>query len=161
MNRDSSPLPKGKGVKQALAWNREQLLDLRQLWKLHRQHCVSTGLIPMTQPPPMISDSVLGVENKINTVTAIPPSSQIPLLTSPLKSQCGPPFQPTAWRDLTSVVCRPRHWQVASLTLLNKTVKIPLKFRLPMCHGSAGTPLRMHSDGEAQGLEEARQTLCT
>jgi hypothetical protein len=29
-----SPLPKGKGVKQALAWNREQLLDLRRLWEL-------------------------------------------------------------------------------------------------------------------------------
>jgi hypothetical protein len=29
-----SPLPKGEGVKQALAWNREQLLDLRRLWEL-------------------------------------------------------------------------------------------------------------------------------
>jgi hypothetical protein len=29
-----SPLPKGKGVKQALAWNQEQLLDLRRLWEL-------------------------------------------------------------------------------------------------------------------------------
>jgi hypothetical protein len=28
-----SPLPKGEGVKQALAWNQEQLLDLRQLWE--------------------------------------------------------------------------------------------------------------------------------
>jgi hypothetical protein len=32
-----SPLPKGKGIKQALAWNREQLLDLRRLWELRRQ----------------------------------------------------------------------------------------------------------------------------
>jgi hypothetical protein len=32
-----SPLPKGKGVKQVLAWNREQLLDLRRLWELRRQ----------------------------------------------------------------------------------------------------------------------------
>jgi hypothetical protein len=32
-----SPLPKGEGVKQALAWNREQLLDLRRLWELRRQ----------------------------------------------------------------------------------------------------------------------------
>jgi hypothetical protein len=29
-----SPLPKGEGIKQALAWNREQLLDLRRLWEL-------------------------------------------------------------------------------------------------------------------------------
>jgi hypothetical protein len=29
------------------------------------------------------------------------------------------------------------------------------------CHGSAGTPLRMHTNGEAQGLEEARSTLRT
>jgi hypothetical protein len=29
-----SPLPKGEGIKQALAWNREQLVDLRRLWEL-------------------------------------------------------------------------------------------------------------------------------
>jgi hypothetical protein len=28
-----SPLPKGEGIKQALAWNWEQLLDLRTLWE--------------------------------------------------------------------------------------------------------------------------------
>jgi hypothetical protein len=32
-----SPLPKGEGIKQALAWNREQLVDLRRLWELRRQ----------------------------------------------------------------------------------------------------------------------------
>jgi hypothetical protein len=29
------------------------------------------------------------------------------------------------------------------------------------CHGSAGTPLRMHANGEAQGLEEARTAIRT
>jgi hypothetical protein len=52
-----SPLPKGKGVRQALAWNREQLLDLRRLWELCQQRRLDAGLIPMAQPPPTISDS--------------------------------------------------------------------------------------------------------
>jgi hypothetical protein len=131
-----SPLPKGEGVKQALAWNQEQLLDLRRLWELRRQHRISNGLIPMSRPPHMISDSALGVENRISTAMAIPPLSQTPLLTSPLESQCRPPFQPTVWRDLTSVVRRPRRWQVASSMLSTKTVKIPLQFRRPMTTGS-------------------------
>jgi hypothetical protein len=49
-----SPLLKGEGVKQALAWNREQLVDLQRLWELRRQHRIDTGLIPMAQPPPMM-----------------------------------------------------------------------------------------------------------
>jgi hypothetical protein len=40
-----TPLPKGEGVKQALAWNREQLLDLRRLWELRRQRQMSAGLL--------------------------------------------------------------------------------------------------------------------
>jgi hypothetical protein len=125
-----SPLPKGKGVKQALAWNRERLLDLRRLWELCRQHRVSAGLIPMTQPPPTISDTALGVENRINTVTAIPLSSQTPHSTSLLESHCGPPFSPTVWRGLTSIVCKPQRWQVAS-SMPSKTTKILLQFCCP------------------------------
>jgi hypothetical protein len=95
-----SPLPKGKGVKQALAWNQEQLLDLRRLWELRWQRCVSAGLLPMTQPPTMISDAVLDVENSASTAMGIPPSSQTPHLTSRqpnLESQCQDPFRPTTW----------------------------------------------------------------
>jgi hypothetical protein len=95
-----SPLPKGEGVRQALAWNREQLLDLRALWEKRRQSRLDRGLIPMTQPPTMISDAVLAVGNSENTATAIPPLSQthpsISLLT-PLESHCQDPFRPTAW----------------------------------------------------------------
>jgi hypothetical protein len=57
-----------------------------------------------------------------------PPSSLTPLLTSPLESQCGPPFQPTVWQDLTSVVRRPQRWQIDSSGLSSKTTKIPLWF---------------------------------
>jgi hypothetical protein len=78
-----SPLPKGEGVKQALAWNREQLLDLRRLWELRRQRQIDHGLIPMAQPPTMISDAVLDVENRTSTATAIPPSFLTHHLTSP------------------------------------------------------------------------------
>jgi hypothetical protein len=98
-----TPLPKGKGVKQALAWNREQLLDLRRLWELRRQRRISAGLLPMTQPPTMISDAVLDVENNVNTVTGIPPSFQIHPSTSRqpnLELQCQDLFQPTAWRGV-------------------------------------------------------------
>jgi hypothetical protein len=90
----------------------------------------------MTHPPHMISDSVLGVENRTSTVMAIPPLSQIPLSTSPLESQCRPPFQLTAWHNLTSVVRKPRRWQVTSSTLSTKTVKIPLRFCHPTTTGS-------------------------
>jgi hypothetical protein len=124
-----SPLPKGEGIKQALAWNRKQLLDLQRLWELCRQHRIDAGLLPMTRPPLMISDDALGVENRTSTAMAMPPSSQTPLLTSHLDSQCRAPFQPTAWRNLTSVVRRPCHWQVASSMLSTKTVKILLRFR--------------------------------
>jgi hypothetical protein len=125
-----SPLPKGEGIRQALSWNREQLLDLRRLWELRRQRRIDAGLLPMAQPPNMISDNALGVENKTNTVTDIPPSSRTHPLTSPLESQCGPPFSPTAWRGLTSIVRKPQRWQVASSMPL-KTTKMPLRFRQP------------------------------
>jgi hypothetical protein len=128
-----SPLLKGEGITQALAWNHEHLLDLRQLWELCQQCHISAGLLPMTQPPTMISNSVLSVENRISTATVTPPSSQIPHLTSPqpsLKSQFKEPFQPTAWQGLTSIVHKPQCWQVTSLMPL-KTTKIPLQFHHP------------------------------
>jgi hypothetical protein len=127
-----SPLPKGEGIKQALEWNREQLLDLRRLWELRRQRRVDLGLIPMTHPPHQISDAALGVENRTSIATATPPSSQTPHSTSlltPLESQCRDLFRPTAWRDLTSVVRRPRRWQLTSPPGLGKTTKMPLRFR--------------------------------
>jgi hypothetical protein len=37
-----------------------------------------------------------------------------------------------AWRDLTSVVRRPRRWQLALSTASSKTVKMPIRFRHPM-----------------------------
>jgi hypothetical protein len=86
-----SPLPKGEGVKQALAWNREQLLDLRQLWEQRRQQRIRRGLIPMTHPPTMISDAALAVGNNENTAMATLLSSQTPPSTSqltPLESHC-------------------------------------------------------------------------
>jgi hypothetical protein len=36
-----------------------------------------------------------------------------------------------------------------------------LAYEYPVCHGSAGTPLGTHANGEAQGLEEACSTLRT
>jgi hypothetical protein len=125
-----SPLPKGEGVKQALAWNREQLLDLRWLWELCRQRHINAGLIPMAQPPHTISDSVLGVENRTSIATGTPPSSQTHPSTSPLDSHCRPPFSPTVWRGLTSIVRKPQRWQVAS-SMPSKTTKMPLRFRRP------------------------------
>jgi hypothetical protein len=125
-----SPLPKGEGVKQALAWNREQLLDLRQLWEQRRQRRIDAGLIPMAQPPHTISDSALGVENRTSTATDIPLSSQTHPSISLLESHCRPPFSPTAWRGLTSIVRKPQRWQVASL-MPSKTTKMPLWFRHP------------------------------
>jgi hypothetical protein len=126
-----SPLLKGKGIKKALAWNREQLLDLWRLWELCRQRCVKAGLIPMTQPPTMISDDALAVGNSENIATVTLLSSQTPHLTSLLDSQCAGPFSPMAWRGLTSIIRRPQHWQVASSRPL-KTTKMPLRFRQPM-----------------------------
>jgi hypothetical protein len=85
----------------------------------------------MTQPPMMISNAVLGVENNENTAMVTPLSSLIPLSTSPqrnLDSQCKDPFRPTAWQELTSIVRKPQRWQVDSLTHSNKTTKIPLKY---------------------------------
>jgi hypothetical protein len=128
-----SPLLKGEGVKQALAWNREQLLDLRHLWDLRWQRRIATGLIPMAQPPSMISDDALDAENRISIAMGTLQSS--PILPSNshlpnLDSQCSNPFQPTAWRGLTSIVHRPQCWQLGSSTPL-KTTKIPLRFHHP------------------------------
>jgi hypothetical protein len=128
-----SPLPKGEGIKQALAWNREQLIDLRRLWELRRQQRLDNRLIPMAQPPTQISDDALDAENKTNIAMGTPPSSLTHHLTSPLpnlESQCSEPFRPTAWRGLTSIVRKPRRWQLASSMPL-KTTKMPLQFRHP------------------------------
>jgi hypothetical protein len=95
-----SPLPKGKGIKQALAWNREQLLDLQTLWEQQQQRCIDKGLIPMTQPLTMISDAALTVGNSKNIAMATLHSFQTPHSTypqTPLESQCQDPFRPMAW----------------------------------------------------------------
>jgi hypothetical protein len=76
----------------------------------------------------MISDSALDVENKTSIATDTPQSSQIPHSTSLLDSHCGPPFSPTAWRGLTSIMRRPQRWQVTS-SMPSKTTKMPLRFR--------------------------------
>jgi hypothetical protein len=88
----------------------------------------------MTQPPTMISDAVLAVENSKNIATDTPPSSLTHLSTSPLPSldsKCSDPFQPSAWRGLTSIVHKPRCWQLASSMPL-KSMKMPLQFRRPI-----------------------------
>jgi hypothetical protein len=168
----------------------------------------------MTHPPTMISDTALAVGNSKNTATDIPHSFLTRHSTSPqtpLESQCQDPFQLTAWHDLTSVMCRPRHWQLALSKVSSKTTKIPLRFHqhmttekssrgssprdlaltptplpkgwvyaieevgaevkakvtdpskylMPDCHGSAGTPLRTHANGEASGPQEARPAIRT
>jgi hypothetical protein len=129
---------KGEGVRQALAWNREQLVDLRHLWELRQQRCFDQGLIPMTCLPMMISDTALAVGNNENTAMGTPLLSQTPHSISPLtplESHCQDPFRPTAWRDLTSGVRRPRRWQLASSPASSKTTKIPLRFRQPTTTG--------------------------
>jgi hypothetical protein len=51
--------------------------------------------------------------------------------TSLLESHCGPPFSPTVWQGLTSIVHKPQRWQVTSSMPL-KTTKMSLRFRRPM-----------------------------
>jgi hypothetical protein len=87
----------------------------------------------MARPPHQISDDVLNVENKINIAMGTLLSFPTHHLTSPLpnlESQCSDPFRPTAWRGLTSIVCKPQCWQLASSMPL-KTTKMPLRFRRP------------------------------
>jgi hypothetical protein len=150
-----SPLPKGEGVKQALAWNREQLLDLRRLWELRQQRQIDNGLIPMARPLTLISDDVLNVENRISIAMGTLPSFPTRPLTSPLpnlESQCSDPFRPTAWRGLTSIVRKPQRWQLASSTPL-KTTKMLLRFRRP-------TIMAKKSPTSLQkGLESTRPSL--
>jgi hypothetical protein len=79
----------------------------------------------------MISDAALAVGNSENTATVTLLSSQTLPSTShltPLELHCQDLFRPTAWRDLTSVVQRPRRWQLASPPVSGKTTKMPLRF---------------------------------
>jgi hypothetical protein len=78
----------------------------------------------------MISDSVLGVENRTSIATDTLPLSQTCPSTSLLESHCGPPFSLMAWRGLTSIVRKPQRWQVAS-SMPSKTTKMPLRFCRP------------------------------
>jgi hypothetical protein len=122
-------------MKKAQQWHWEQLLDLWRLWELWWRRQMDAGLIPMTQPPMMISDTVLGVENNENIATDILPLSQIQPLTSPhlnLDSQCRDPFWLTVWCNLTSIMHKPWCWQVISLTPSKKTTKMLLWFCHPM-----------------------------
>jgi hypothetical protein len=85
----------------------------------------------MTQPPTTISDTALTVGNSENTATGTLHSFQTHHSTSPqtpLESQCQDPFHPMAWHDLTSVMHRPRRWQLASSTASSKTTKMLLRF---------------------------------
>jgi hypothetical protein len=54
----------------------------------------------MTQPPTMISDTALGVENSASTVMGILPYSQTPRLTSPVTDLQGPPSERTQTEKL-------------------------------------------------------------
>jgi hypothetical protein len=95
----------------------------------------------------MISDAALTVESNENTVMATPLSSLTHPSTSrltPLESHCHDPFRPTVWCDLTSVVRRPRRWQLASPPASGKTTKIPLRFRQSATTGksSRGSSLK-------------------
>jgi hypothetical protein len=110
---------------------------------------------PMTQPPTMISDAVLDVENSMSIATDIPPSSQIHPSTScqpNLELQCQDPFRPTVWRGLTSIVRKPQHWQLTSSTPL-KTTKIPARFRQ---HTTTAKKLRASSQ---KGLDSTKSSL--
>jgi hypothetical protein len=101
---------------------------------MFRGLCIDNGLIPMARPPHRISDDALDAENKINTAMGTLQSFPTHHSTSPLPnldSQCSDPFQPMAWRGLTSIVQKPQRWQLASLTPL-KVTKMPLRFRRPM-----------------------------
>jgi hypothetical protein len=87
----------------------------------------------MARPPPLISDDALDVENRTSIAMGTLLSSPTHRSTSPLpnlESQCSDPFRPTAWRGLTSIVHKPRRWQLASSTPL-KTTKMPLRFHRP------------------------------
>jgi hypothetical protein len=78
------------------------------------------------------SDAVLTVGSNKNTATVTPLLSRTPPSTShltPLESHCQDLFCPMVWRDLTSVVQRPRRWQLASPPVSGKTTKMPLWFR--------------------------------
>jgi hypothetical protein len=88
----------------------------------------------------MISDAALAVGNSENTATVTPLLSQThPSISplTPLESHCQDPFRPMAWRDLTSVVRRPRRWQLASPPALGKTTKMPLQFCQPATTGKS------------------------
>jgi hypothetical protein len=97
----------------------------------------------------MISDDVLDAENKISIAMGTLQSSPIHPSTSHLpnlESQCSDPFRLTAWRGLTSIVRRPQHWQLSSLTPL-KTTKIPLRF----CHPTTTAEKSLKSSRRASG----------
>jgi hypothetical protein len=63
-------------------------------------------------------------------MVTLPSSQTLPSIShlTPLESLCQDPFRPTAWRNLTSVVQRPRRWQLASPPVSGKTTKMPLRF---------------------------------
>jgi hypothetical protein len=70
-----------------------------------------------------------------------------------------------AWRSLQLAVAAKR--MQLERAALRKAATIPLVTSQPSptwhhtCHGSAGTPLGTHSNGEAQGLEDTRTAIRT
>jgi hypothetical protein len=126
-----SPLPQSLGMKTARAWHQEHLALVRQRFDEKNRRRIAAGHIPVRHPY-LTTHTAPSAPDQENTATAIPPlrtqhsPSQHP--QHPYLSQLQP-FRPTEWRHLTSIVRKPRRWQLDSPLHSNKTVKIPLKYR--------------------------------
>jgi hypothetical protein len=82
----------------------------------------------------MISDSCARcgeqrpILSQVTLQSSLTPSLDLP--PAQTRAPLSGPFSPTAWRGLTSIVCKPQRWQLTSSTPL-KTTKMPLRFRQP------------------------------
>jgi hypothetical protein len=127
-----SPLLQLLGMQTVQAWHQEHLAMVQKKFNKKNQRHIAAGHIPIHHPylTSHTAPSVTDLENTAtDTQTPASQHSQSQCCQHPYLSQLQL-FQPTEWQHLTSIMSKPRHWQLDSPLHSNKTVKIPLKYHL-------------------------------
>ena len=131
--RLQSPDTQSLGMRTALAWHREQLLEARLMQDQKNRQRMEDGMRPVRQLT-TCSHALEGADPSSTVMDMTPPRLRRQLRRQhPYQSDLDP-YHPQAWQRLISAVRTPSCWSISCPEPSKKTTKIPLKYRQPIQH---------------------------